>query len=535
MADSAPTHPEECSGGALSSGANSAPTNTGCSGRCGVAGATCNYPGSSEASELCTRSMYIWKEHAHHSTALHIVSARKCLDGFPVVVAESLPALVTVCGRAPPRSSNAVTEGLHRNLLFAAPQPEMAAGGAKPPGTSSRILLDMPCKVCLDHSSGKHYGIFACDGCAGFFKRSIRRNRQYTCKARGAAANACPVDKTHRNQCRACRLRKCIESGMNREAVQHERGPRNSTLRRQVALYIKEGLRPPGLGSPITTAALTPAGAAGVLSAAGAAAAAAASVGGHLAVLHPALLGSAGVTHDTASSVAAAAAFYAAPSLRPTVAAGYAYEIPRGLPETICESAARLLFMNVQWMKVVTATSTIPMRDQVFLLEEGWREMFVLSAAQFHLPLDVAPLLAAAGISPEQSSSEHVEDLVSRIRNFQDVVAKLHEMGLDHSEYACMKAIALFKTNFPGKPSESLPLRSLEAVGAMQDQAHAYLMRFVQAMHPAHPERYGKIMLALAWLSTVPSETIEELFFRKAIGAIPIARLLGDMYKTGSL
>ncbi|CAF4313880.1 unnamed protein product, partial [Rotaria magnacalcarata] len=30
--------------------------------------------------------------------------------------------------------------------------------------TSSRILTDVPCKVCNDNSSGKHYGIFACDG-----------------------------------------------------------------------------------------------------------------------------------------------------------------------------------------------------------------------------------------------------------------------------------------------------------------------------------------------------------------------------------
>lgn len=80
---------------------------------------------------------------------------------------------------------------------------------------SGRILYDIPCKVCRDHSSGKHYGIFACDGCAGFFKRSIRRNRQYVCKAK--SEGGCIVDKTHRNQCRACRLAKCIQAGMNKD------------------------------------------------------------------------------------------------------------------------------------------------------------------------------------------------------------------------------------------------------------------------------------------------------------------------------
>ncbi|VDO15271.1 unnamed protein product, partial [Brugia timori] len=116
-----------------------------------------------------------------------------------------------------------------------------------------RILLDVPCRVCQDHSSGKHYGIFSCDGCAGFFKRSIRRHRQYVCKNRGGGEEGkCLVDKTHRNQCRACRLTKCLEIGMNKEAVQHERGPRNSTMRRHITFYSSPssaGERSPEFGS----------------------------------------------------------------------------------------------------------------------------------------------------------------------------------------------------------------------------------------------------------------------------------------------
>ncbi|VDK34211.1 unnamed protein product [Taenia asiatica] len=78
-------------------------------------------------------------------------------------------------------------------------------------------------KVCKDHSSGKHYGIYACDGHLQFLlllhlKRSIRRNRQYTCKSRNGQESCCRVDKPHRNQCRACRLKKCLEAGMNRDS-----------------------------------------------------------------------------------------------------------------------------------------------------------------------------------------------------------------------------------------------------------------------------------------------------------------------------
>lgn len=47
-----------------------------------------------------------------------------------------------------------------------------SAGGKKPP-------TGLTCVVCGDTSSGKHYGILACNGCSGFFKRSVRRRLIY--------------------------------------------------------------------------------------------------------------------------------------------------------------------------------------------------------------------------------------------------------------------------------------------------------------------------------------------------------------------
>ena len=80
-------------------------------------------------------------------------------------------------------------------------------------------IIPANCAICGDRATGKHYGAASCDGCKGFFRRSVRKKHAYSCRF----SRNCTVDKDKRNQCRYCRLRKCFKAGMKKDAVQNER------------------------------------------------------------------------------------------------------------------------------------------------------------------------------------------------------------------------------------------------------------------------------------------------------------------------
>uniref|UniRef100_A0A672KIX0 Estrogen receptor beta-1-like n=1 Tax=Sinocyclocheilus grahami TaxID=75366 RepID=A0A672KIX0_SINGR len=76
------------------------------------------------------------------------------------------------------------------------------------------------CAVCSDYASGYHYGVWSCEGCKAFFKRSIQGHNDYICPA----TNQCTIDKNRRKSCQACRLRKCYEVGMMKCGLRRDRG-----------------------------------------------------------------------------------------------------------------------------------------------------------------------------------------------------------------------------------------------------------------------------------------------------------------------
>ncbi|KAI3358853.1 hypothetical protein L3Q82_014737 [Scortum barcoo] len=88
-----------------------------------------------------------------------------------------------------------------------------------PPSPPPPPRIYKPCFVCQDKSSGYHYGVSACEGCKGFFRRSIQKNMVYTCHR----DKNCIINKVTRNRCQYCRLQKCFGVGMSKESVRNDR------------------------------------------------------------------------------------------------------------------------------------------------------------------------------------------------------------------------------------------------------------------------------------------------------------------------
>ncbi|XP_075929727.1 uncharacterized protein LOC116951213 isoform X1 [Petromyzon marinus] len=90
----------------------------------------------------------------------------------------------------------------------------VAASPSVPPAEA------VECRVCGDRASGFHYGLHACEGCKGFFRRTLRLALVYP-----RCTRACTVHKNSRNNCQYCRYQKCLRLGMSRDAIRFGRMP----------------------------------------------------------------------------------------------------------------------------------------------------------------------------------------------------------------------------------------------------------------------------------------------------------------------
>ncbi|KAI5626253.1 oxysterols receptor LXR-alpha [Silurus asotus] len=96
-------------------------------------------------------------------------------------------------------------------------------------GPAPKMLGNEVCSVCGDKASGFHYNVLSCEGCKGFFRRSVIKGAQYICKNSGR----CEMDMYMRRKCQQCRLRKCREAGMLEQCVLSEEQIRLKKMKKQ--------------------------------------------------------------------------------------------------------------------------------------------------------------------------------------------------------------------------------------------------------------------------------------------------------------
>ncbi|KFW94361.1 Retinoic acid receptor RXR-gamma, partial [Phalacrocorax carbo] len=272
-------------------------------------------------------------------------------------------------------------------------------GNMNYPSTSPGSLAKHICAICGDRSSGKHYGVYSCEGCKGFFKRTIRKDLIYTCRDN----KDCLIDKRQRNRCQYCRYQKCLAMGMKREAL-----PLSHAALESAKIYAK-------------------------------------------------------ATTDGSEDMPVERILEAELAVEPKTEAysDMNTESSTNDPVTnICHAADKQLFTLVEWAKRIPHFSDLTLEDQVILLRAGWNELLIASFS--HRSVSVQDgILLATGLHVHRSSahSAGVGSIFDRV--LTELVSKMKDMQMDKSELGCLRAIVLFNPDAKGlsSPSEVESLR----------------------------------------------------------------------------
>ncbi|XP_018332648.1 hepatocyte nuclear factor 4-beta isoform X2 [Agrilus planipennis] len=375
--------------------------------------------------------------------------------------------------------NDCLTMILDSEMNMAASNSSMAAslGNSTNSGNTGAGVLSQHCAICGDRATGKHYGAASCDGCKGFFRRSVRKNHLYTCRF----SRNCVVDKDKRNQCRYCRLRKCFKAGMKKEAVQNERD--RISCRRP---SYEDNTQGNGLSvSSLLNAEML-----------------SRQVGAALEQMGSSPVNDYDLSNKQLASI-----------------------------NDVCDSMKQQLLILVEWAKYIPAFTELQLDDQVALLRAHAGEHLLLGLARRSMHLKDILLLGnnciitkhcPVVVLPDSRMSPDLD--ISRVgsRIIDELVKPMTEVQVDDTEFACLKAIVFFDPNAKG-------LSEPQRIKALRYQIQVNLEDYISDRQYDSRGRFGELLLTLPALQSITWQMIEQIQFAKLFGVAHIDSLLQEM------
>eukprot|EP00095_Tigriopus_kingsejongensis_P007205 maker-scaffold192_size271026-snap-gene-1.22 protein:Tk07205 transcript:maker-scaffold192_size271026-snap-gene-1.22-mRNA-1 annotation:"retinoid x receptor" len=315
------------------------------------------------------------------------------------------------------------------------------------------------CSICGDRASGKHYGVYSCEGCKGFFKRTVRKELVYACREN----KACIIDKRQRNRCQYCRYMKCLATGMRREAVQEERN--------------RGGHKGAEAAEPVESST----GAGGL--------------GGEMAIDRI-------VAAEHISEQGGAFSRQESDDLQAHMPGGFDGDQP---------NKRKMLQQLVEWAKHIPHFTDLKIEDRIKLIRAGWNELLIAGCAFRSMNQEDGILWADSQfIKRENAHLAGVGDIFDRV--LVELVGKMKEMKMDKAELGCLRAIILF--NPDAKGLEQDPALQVES---FREKVYATLEEYCRTNHENEPSRFAKLLLRLPALRSIGLKCVEHLFFYKLI------------------
>ncbi|EPQ19229.1 Estrogen receptor [Myotis brandtii] len=276
------------------------------------------------------------------------------------------------------------------------------------------------CAVCNDYASGYHYGVWSCEGCKAFFKRSIQGHNDYMCPA----TNQCTIDKNRRKSCQACRLRKCYEVGMMKGGLRKDRrGGRMLKHKRQ--RDDGESRNDAGSSGDMRAASLWPS---------------------PLLIKHT-------KKNSPALSLTADQMVSALMEAEPPIIYSE-YDPSRPFSEAsmmglLTNLADRELVHMINWAKRVPGFVDLTLHDQVHLLECAWLEILMIGLVWRSME-HPGKLLFAPNLLLDRNQGKCVEGMVEIFDMLLATSSRFRMMNLQGEEFVCLKSIILLNSDRHG-------------------------------------------------------------------------------------